>query len=379
MRKISRLAGIVMSLAACLAVVVPVPVLAEPPSIGSVAITPDPAFFDTPLTAVPGDDWYDADGDASNFQWIWQKWDAATSSFADIVDAITAQPVTTSTLAAEYFTVGDQIKVICTPFDGTEAGAPVEDTATISAGAVVISPKPATTASTLTAAPVHWLNMVSFEYQWQKWDAAAATWLDIEGAATNKLESSGFVLNDQIKVICTPFDGIADGAPVEDTVTISVFSYDSGVEIKPGDGESAAPVNLKSQGVIPLVIHTTEAFDAAALDIESVKLGPAEAAPVHFAYEDVDLDGDTDLVLHFRTQELGLTAGDTDVTLTGATLDGTPFTSTVAIRIVPEANQEEHGDEIEPEEHRNEGQGTDSAPGLNKEPGENATGKGKNK
>ncbi len=373
----NRVGALAVSLIACLALAVSVPVLAATPSVGSVQITPDPAFFDTPLTAVPSDDWYDADGDPMGFQWIWQKWDAATSTFVDIVDALTTELATTDTLATVNFAVGDQIKLICTPFDGTDVGTPVEDTITILAGAVVISPKPATTTSTLTATPVHWLNLVSFEYHWQKLDVTTSTWLDIAGATTSNLESTNFVLNDQIKVICTPFDGTAYGTSVEDTVTITVISYDSGVEIKPGDGEGAIPINLKSKGVVPLVIYTTEAFDATTVDIETIKLGPAEAAPARFVFEDVDLDGDMDLVLHFRTQELGLSAEDTEITLTGMNVAGTPFTATMAIRIVPEQNQEEQGEETEPEQHQN--QGNDSAPGLNKEPGENAIGKGKNK
>jgi hypothetical protein len=51
----------------------------------------------------------------------------------------------------------------------------------------------------------------------------------------------------------------------------------------------------------------------------------------------------------------------------------------MSIRIVPEHNQAEQGEEIDPEQHQNDGQGRDTAPGLNKEPGQSATGKGKSK
>ena len=42
-------------------------------------------------------------------------------------------------------------------------------------------------------------------------------------------------------------------------------------------------------------------------------------------FEDVDEDGDLDLVLHFMTQESGIQCGDTEVSLTAETFDGQPI------------------------------------------------------
>ena len=94
------------------------------------------------------------------------------------------------------------------------------------------------------------------------------------------------------------------------------------IDIKPGSDTN--PVNLKSKGVIPVAILTTNDFDATSVDPLSVVFGPAEVAEAHGRghLEDVDHDGDIDLVLHFRTQETGIQASDTEACLTGATFQG---------------------------------------------------------
>jgi len=365
-----------------------VPVMAAPPSVGSVSINPDPAYTDTPLAATPSDDWLDADGDSEGYQYQWQIWDEGTTSWLDISGA------TTDTLDSSNFIKGDQIKVICTPDDGIETGNPVEAIITISNSApsitgVIIEPDPASTDSTLEATPQGWYDAdgdtEGYQWQWQKYNTDTSTWEDIPGATGNTFDSSNFILNDQIKVICTPDDGTDTGDPVEATISISILSYDAGIDVKPGSDEN--PINLKSKGVIPVAIYTTEGFDATTVDIETVKFGPNEAPPVHFAYEDIDDDGDIDLILHFRTQATGIAEDDTEVTLTGVTDSGTAFTGTDVIKIVPsKAEEAVQGNESAPGQNKEPGEsaegkakGKESAPGQNKEPGESAEGKAKGK
>ena len=86
--------------------------------------------------------------------------------------------------------------------------------------------------------------------------------------------------------------------------------------------------------MVTVAILTTEDFDATSVDVATVQLGPGTAQPVHSALDDVDSDTDWDLILHFRTQDTGIACGDTDVTLTGKTLDGVPFTATDTIKTV---------------------------------------------
>ncbi|MFC1905015.1 CARDB domain-containing protein, partial [Chloroflexota bacterium] len=63
-------------------------------------------------------------GDPEGYQYQWQKWDG--DLWQDTSGA------NTNTLDSSNFTKDAQIKVICTPFDGTDTGGPVENTITIS-------------------------------------------------------------------------------------------------------------------------------------------------------------------------------------------------------------------------------------------------------
>jgi hypothetical protein len=98
------------------------------------------------------------------------------------------------------------------------------------------------------------------------------------------------------------------------------------IDIKPGSFPNR--VNPKSRGIIPVAILTTNKFDATTVDPASVKFGPKGAAAdqgqTHT--EDVDRDGDLDLVLHFRTQETGIRGRDTSAPLTGQTFGGQAIT-----------------------------------------------------
>jgi DNA-binding beta-propeller fold protein YncE len=113
------------------------------------------------------------------------------------------------------------------------------------------------------------------------------------------------------------------------------------IDVKPGSGDN--PVNPKSRGVIPVAILTTSKadgdlldFDATEVDPDSVAFGPdgafMDCKDAHF--EDVDDDGDTDLLLHFRMQETGIASGDTEVSLAGMTYGGREIEGTDSIETV---------------------------------------------
>jgi hypothetical protein len=94
------------------------------------------------------------------------------------------------------------------------------------------------------------------------------------------------------------------------------------IDIEPGSFPNS--INPKSKGVIRVAILRTDAFDTTTVDSLSVKFGPNGATESHSKrhIEDVDVDGDDDLVLHFNTQETGIQCGDTSTSLTGTSCDG---------------------------------------------------------
>jgi len=97
---------------------------------------------------------------------------------------------------------------------------------------------------------------------------------------------------------------------------------DVAIDIKPGIPPNS--INPVAKGVIPVAILTTATFDATTVDPISVRFGATgtEGIPVHAALEDVDRDGDTDMILQFDSRTTGIRCGDTLAWLTGETRAG---------------------------------------------------------
>lgn len=104
------------------------------------------------------------------------------------------------------------------------------------------------------------------------------------------------------------------------------------LDIKPLSFPNA--VNPRSRGVIPVAVLSTAGFDATRIDPESLAFGPAGAGPERARFTDVNADGKTDLLLHFRTQETGITCATTSAELTGRTRDGQAIAGTDSVRTV---------------------------------------------
>lgn len=93
------------------------------------------------------------------------------------------------------------------------------------------------------------------------------------------------------------------------------------IEVKPGNGNQTDPINTSSKGVIPVAVLQTETFDPTERQVSyrfdaAGKVGCDSAEPVHGGHvEDVNDDGDDDLVLHFDAEETNFEHGDTEAEL----------------------------------------------------------------
>jgi hypothetical protein len=81
-------------------------------------------------------------------------------------------------------------------------------------------------------------------------------------------------------------------------------------------------INPRSMGRVWVAILSDSEFDAQQVDPMTVALGAGGAVPDKYVSKYSNRDGMLDLVLRFKTPEIGLQCGDTDVTLTGETYAG---------------------------------------------------------
>jgi len=103
------------------------------------------------------------------------------------------------------------------------------------------------------------------------------------------------------------------------------------IDIMPGSDPNS--INLNSMGVVPVAVLTTDDLDASTVDPDTVIFASAE--PVRWTMEDVDNDGDIDMLFHFNAQDLDLDENSTEATLLGTTYGGIAVEGTDTVNIVP--------------------------------------------
>jgi len=117
------------------------------------------------------------------------------------------------------------------------------------------------------------------------------------------------------------------------------------VDVKVGSDDN--PINLDS-AIVPVALLTDSAFDVSMVDVDTLCFGKRPddpAVPVCMGddteahrrrhFEDVDLDGDIDVQLHFETAETGIEPCDLEACLTGQNVDGIAIIGCDVIQTVP--------------------------------------------
>jgi hypothetical protein len=112
------------------------------------------------------------------------------------------------------------------------------------------------------------------------------------------------------------------------TQEISVTEGD--LDVKPGSFPNS--INCKKKGVTPVAILGNAKFDVTTVVLKSIKFCNAGAAPVKTSIEDVNYDGNPDLVCHFKTQALKLYDGQKSCKLSYELPDTTVVTISDSVR-----------------------------------------------
>ncbi|MCD6361427.1 MAG: hypothetical protein J7M38_11275 [Armatimonadetes bacterium] len=95
-----------------------VTVLNTPPTVETVVIQPRYPSAHDDLTAVPAG-WHDPDDDPPGYLYQWQEWTSGKAGWVDIPGE------TRNVLTSDKTSVGDKVRVVCTPYDGIRRGPSV--------------------------------------------------------------------------------------------------------------------------------------------------------------------------------------------------------------------------------------------------------------
>ncbi len=153
--------------------------------------------------------------------------------------------------------------------------------------------------------------------------------------------------NNTIRVMLEDFSGSygVSGDVYFDNISLTTNSSDVEIDIKPGSDLNS--INLRGHGIIPVAILTTAVADGDDTDFDAMDVDPSTLSMAGASartrgrsgrigsFEDVDGDGDLDLVVQFYKDELDLFEEDTEAVLEGQTFDGTPIRGSDSIIVGP--------------------------------------------
>ncbi|HEX6985267.1 MAG TPA: cadherin repeat domain-containing protein, partial [Planctomycetaceae bacterium] len=136
----------------------------------------------------------------------------------------------------------------------------------------------------------------------------------------------------EIRLTVTVSDG--QGGVATATVLVKVRAQAVTFQVNYGN-----PIDLRGFPWLPVVVYSTDTFDARQVDVRSMTFGrtgdeqsfPHVFGRRFFYYLDMNRDGRLDLVMLFDVRRTGLQEGDTAATLRGRLMDGTEFAGTTPV------------------------------------------------
>jgi len=153
------------------------------------------------------------------------------------------------------------------------------------------------------------------------------------GRATGILPVSLSLTGSGIATLVLTRGEFLNGTPFYvDQSLIYRFGPQADVDIKPKN------INPRSGGKVPIVILSTETFDASRIDPDTVTVAgaPVDIKPngtTASSLQDINGDGLLDLIIHINASEIQLTSFNSEAIVEGLTVDGKFFWGTDTIEV----------------------------------------------
>jgi len=181
------------------------------------------------------------------------------------------------------------------------------------------------------------------------WDLHLGIDSDGDGDPANDINATGSAFDclfgigqTEIALVVRNQAGVAS---LPDITTVTVTEISVKIDIKPGEYPNT--INLKSKGVIPVAFLSSETFDATTIDPLTITLrgedfrngfvqlvGKKNSKPMA-SIEDVDGDGDKDLLVKIDTEKLSAYGAEMFCIFGAQTYSGHVLSGADTIRIVP--------------------------------------------